>query len=52
MGAFRNKCAWAVKTSLLSLGLVVTVALNAHASYLDGFEQGGTFFDDGVGVVL
>jgi len=51
MGAFRNKCVWAVKTALLSLGLTVTIALNANASYLDGFEQGGTFFDDGVGVV-
>ena len=36
---------------LLAAVMLVTFALAAQASYLEGFEQGGSFFDDGVGVV-
>jgi len=51
MGAFHSKCARLAKTAFVALGLAFVFALPAHASYLEGFEQGATFFDDGVGVV-
>ena len=54
MGAFRSKFAWAARVALLSMSFVslaMTFAGAAQAGYLDGFEQGDTFFDDGVGVV-
>ena len=51
MGAFQNTCVRMAKTAFLALSLAVAFALPANASYLEGFEQGGTFFDDGVGVV-
>jgi len=51
MGAFQNSCGRAAKAALMALGLALALALPASASYLEGFEQGGTFFDDGVGVV-
>jgi len=50
-GVFRNKCVRAGKTALLAVTLLFTFVLAAQASYLEGFEQGGSFFDDGVGVV-
>ena len=51
MGAFQNTCVRVAKAAFLALSLAVAFALPAHASYLDGFEQGATFFDDGVGVI-
>ncbi len=51
MAAFPSKSVRAAKTLFVALSLAVAIALPAHAAYLDGFEQGGTFFDDGVGVV-
>jgi hypothetical protein len=51
MGAFQGKCARAAQTGFIALALAVAFAFSAQASYLEGFEQGGTFFDDGVGVV-
>jgi hypothetical protein len=51
MGAFQSRCARVVKTAFLALSITVAFAISAHASYLEGFEQGATFFDDGVGVV-
>jgi hypothetical protein len=51
MGALQSNCARIAKTVLLALIVTVAFAFSAQASYLDGFEQGGTFFDDGVGVV-
>ena len=51
MAAIQSKCARTAKTLLMVLSLAVALAIPAHAAYLDGFEQGGTFFDDGVGVV-
>jgi hypothetical protein len=51
MGAFQNRCVSMAKTAFIALSLALAFALPAHASYLEGFEQGGSFFDDGVGVV-
>src|SRR5271155_519201 len=59
MGAFQNRCAQVAKAALVAMCLALAVALPVHADgpstgksiYIDGFEQGGTFFDDGVGVV-
>lgn len=51
MGAFQGKCARMAKAAFLALSLAVVFALPVQASYLEGFEQGATFFDDGVGVV-
>jgi len=51
MGAFQSTCARVATTALLALSLALAFALPAQASYLEGFEQGGTFFDDGVGVL-
>jgi hypothetical protein len=61
MGALQNRCAAIAKTAFIALSLALAFTLPAHADdahrdngksvYLDGFEQGGTFFDDGVGVV-
>jgi hypothetical protein len=51
MGAFQSKCISAARTAFLVLSFAVAFALPAHASYFEGFEQGGTFFDDGVGVI-
>ena len=51
MGAFQSIFIRAVKAAFLSTSLVIALAFAAQAAYLDGFEQGGTFFDDGVGVV-
>jgi hypothetical protein len=51
MGAFQSFRARMVKTLFCALILAIAFALPVHAAYLEGFEQGGTFFDDGVGVV-
>ena len=51
MAGFQNRCKSIAKTAFIAFSLAVAFALPAHAAYLDGFEQGGTFFDDGVGVV-
>jgi hypothetical protein len=51
MAGFQNRCKSIAKTAFIALSLAVAFALPAHAAYLDSFEQGGTFFDDGVGVV-
>ncbi len=44
MGAFQGKCARAAQTGFIALALAVAFAFSAQASYLEGFEQGGTFF--------
>jgi len=51
MGAFQRRYARVAKTAFLALCFAIAFALPAQASYLNGFEEGGNFFDDGVGVV-
>jgi hypothetical protein len=55
MGAFRSRFAWGVRVALLSLGIALSLAMTftraAQAGYVDSFEDGDTFFNDGVGVV-
>ena len=51
MGAYQRTRGRIAKTAFFVLSIALVFALPAYASYLEGFEQGGTFFDDGVGVV-
>jgi hypothetical protein len=51
MAGFFNGSTRVAKATFILLVLGLSFVLPVHAAYLEGFEQGGTFFDDGVGVV-